>query len=247
MLCLGVGLPLASTAYITDPNALWNVVHNLCVPNEERFGVAIPCQLVDFRNGYVVLKDLVGHSHFLVIPTARVTGIESPVLRASDAPNYFAMAWRARTYVEHALDQTLPRDDIVLAVNSASARTQNQLHIHIDCVRADVRTAMHQHEATIRDSWTPLGILLVGHRYMAMKVEDEQLDRVNPFKALADGMPGARDDIRYHTLVVIGATFTADHPGFIILDDHADLATGDSASGEELQDHTCAIAKPWSE
>jgi CDP-diacylglycerol pyrophosphatase len=32
-------------------------------------------------------------------------------------------------------------------------------------------------------------------------------------------------------------------PGFVILDDHADLAHGDWASGEELQDHGCALAR----
>ena len=45
-----------------------------------------------------------------------------------------------------------------------------------------------------------------------------------------------------HTLVIVGATFPDNTSGFVLLDDHADLAAGDRASGEELQDHTCAIA-----
>jgi len=36
--------------------------------------------------------------------------------------------------------------------------------------------------------------------------------------------------------------FTPDQPGFVVLADRADAATGDRASGEELQDHACAVA-----
>lgn len=222
-------------------------MHNLCVPNEEQRGNPAPCRLVDLRdgvqNGYVVLKDLAGASQFLLIPTARIPGIESPALLAPGTPNYFADAWRSRVYVERALHRTLPRDDISLAINSVPGRSQNQLHIHIDCIRADVRATLRRHEAAIPDRWLPLGVLLAGHRYLAMRVEGADLDRVNPFKALADGVPGARDNMGQHTLVVAGAVFPNDRPGFILLDDHADPAAGNQASGEELQDHDCAVAK----
>ena len=40
--------------------------------------------------------------------------------------------------------------------------------------------------------------------------------------------------------VVVGMVFGR-VPGFIILDDHADLTHGDWGSGEELQDHACAL------
>jgi CDP-diacylglycerol pyrophosphatase len=45
----------------------------------------------------------------------------------------------------------------------------------------------------------------------------------------------------HHTLVVVGMLFAGDVPGFILLDDHADPAHGDRGSGEELQDHACAL------
>jgi len=225
-----------------DSDALWNIVHNLCVPDQQQHGTPAPCAVVDLRggvqHGYVLLKDLVGATQFLLMPTAQITGIESPAVLAPDATNYFAIAWQSRTYVEGVVHQTLPRDDVSLAVNSVYGRSQNQLHIHIDCVRSDIRDALRKSEPTIRATWAPLAAPLVGHRYLAMKVEGEQLD-VNPFKLLADGVPGARDAMGYHTLVVVGATLSDGHDGFIILDDRADTATGDTGSGEELQDHTC--------
>jgi CDP-diacylglycerol pyrophosphatase len=244
LVCLALSLAAARPSH-ADPNALWNIVHNVCVPNEEQHGNPAPCRLVDLRdgaqNGYALLKDLAGASQFLLIPTARIGGIESPALLAPGVPNYFAAAWRARTYVDRALDKTLPRDDIALAINSVAGRSQNQLHIHIDCVRTDVRAGLRQYEATVTGRWAPLGIPLAGHPYLAMRVEGQDLDRVSPFQLLADGVPGARDDMGHHTLVVVGAVFPSG-PGFVILDDRVNAAPGDRASGEELQDHACAVA-----
>jgi CDP-diacylglycerol pyrophosphatase len=246
VVCLGIGLVLAATAS-ADPNALWNIVHTKCVPNEQQHGDPAPCRLVDLsrgeQNGYVVLKDLVGATQFLLIPTARVSGIESPALLAPGAPNYFADAWRSRTYVDAILQKALPRDDISLAINSISGRSQNQLHIHVDCVRGDVHALLKQHEMAIGAHWAALGDPLAGHNYLAMKVEGANLDQINPFTLLADGVPGARQDMGYHTLVVVGATFSTGRPGFFVLDDRANPAAGDDASGEELQDHACAIGK----
>jgi len=247
-LVVGLGVMLvASGVTRADSDALWNIVHTQCVPNEEQHGTPGPCAAVDLRNGeqggYVVLKDLAGATQFLLIPTARITGIESPAVLAPDAPNYFAIAWQSRAYVDGVLHRELPRDDIALAVNSVFGRSQNQLHIHIDCVRVDVRAALRRVEPTLRSTWAPVGTALAGHPYLAMRVEGAQLDQANPFKLLANGAPGAREDMGRHTLVVVGATFSNGHVGFIILDDRADSTTGDTGSGEELQDHSCAIAK----
>jgi len=246
VVCVAVTL-VAPGVTQADSDALWNIVHTLCVPNQEQHGTPGPCAAVDLRNGeqhgYVVLKDLAGATQFLLIPTARITGIESPALLAPDAPNYFAIAWQSRAYVNGVLHRDLPRDDIALAVNSVSGRSQNQLHIHIDCIRSDVREALRKIEARIRTNWAPAGTPLAGHPYLAMRVEGAQLGQANPFTLLANGVPGAREDMGRHTLVVVGATFSNGHAGFIILDDHADPVAKDTGSGEELQDHSCAIAK----
>ena len=74
-----------------------------------------------------------------------------------------------------------------------------------------------------------------------MRITGETLAGQNPFKLLARGVPGARADMGRHTLVVVGMLFAGDVPGFIMLDDHADPAHGDWGSGEELQDHACAL------
>jgi CDP-diacylglycerol pyrophosphatase len=217
-----------------DPNALWDIVNDRCVPDQQQHGDPAPCALVDGDSA--VLKDLVGDRQFLLIPTARVTGIESPELLAPDAPNYFADAWRARSFVDERAGFTLPRDWVSLAINSEDARTQDQLHIHVDCVRADVAEALAVHADAVGPAWAPFPVPLVGDEYSAIAVEGEDID-VNPFQLLADGIAGAREDMGRQTLVVVGAYLPGGRPGFVILADHVDVALGDTAGGEALQDH----------
>lgn len=223
-----------------DPNALWNIVNGSCVPDQEQRGDPAPCAQVDLgageQGGYAVLKDLVGRTQFLLIPTARIDGIESPELLAPDAPNYFAAAWRARSFVDERAGMTLPRDWVSLAINSAEARSQNQMHIHVDCVRADVYEALIDHGAEIGSRWAPFPVPLAGHGYDAIAVSGEDLG-ANPFVLLANGIPRARSDMGDETLVVVGTVDSDGRPGFVILANEADPATGDVASGEELQDH----------
>jgi CDP-diacylglycerol pyrophosphatase len=132
---------------------------------------------------------------------------------------------------------------VSLAINSLSGRTQNQLHIHIDCVREDVRQALADHVDEVRASWTPFPVPLAGHHYSAIAVGGDDLDPVNPVTVLADGLAGARADMGSETLVVVGSVGADGQPGFVILADRADAATGNPGTGEELQDHSCSIAR----
>lgn len=141
-------LGMLSRSHAEDPDRLWQIVHDECVPNQEQHSDPAPCALVDLKEGvergHVILKDAFGDTQYLLIPTARVTGIESPDLLLPNAPNYFADAWRTRSYVEKAVRQTLPRAAIGLAINSVLSRSQNQLHVHIDCIRVDVQAALQR-------------------------------------------------------------------------------------------------------
>jgi CDP-diacylglycerol pyrophosphatase len=219
-----------------DADALWYIVSEQCVPDQQQFHSPKPCELVDLAAGYVVLKDRVGNTQFLVLPTARITGIESPEILAPDAPNTWEAAWQARHYVDERAHRTLPREAISLAINSASGRTQNQLHIHVDCTRLDVMAALREHAAAIGATWRPFPMKLSGHDYMALRIDQPDLAHVNPFALLADGIQGARAAMADYTLVAVGDT-----AGFALLAGHATGITN-RGSGEELQDHDCAAA-----
>jgi CDP-diacylglycerol pyrophosphatase len=221
-----------------DPNALWTIVHDQCVPDQETSGSPGPCSQVNIgageQRGYAVLKDLVGATQFLLIPTERIAGIESATLLEPNAPNYFAAAWDARTFVDVRAGVEIPRDWISLAINSAVARSQNQLHIHIDCVRADIRETVNRRIADVGPDWAPFPESLSGHQYRAMWVDGETLYATNPVQLLAK----QADDMGLETLVVLGAYLPDGKPGFVLLASRADPAAGNPGAGEQLQDHT---------
>jgi CDP-diacylglycerol pyrophosphatase len=234
----------AFPALAADADALWQVVGGQCVPGQQARHDPGPCLSVDLAGGYAVLKDQSGATQVLVIPTTRITGIESPALLGPASPNYWADAWNARRQVETFAHREIPREDLALAVNSVFARSQDQLHIHVDCLRPDVRDALNTAVERIGAKWTPMSVSLAGHRYRAMRIAGEDLGASDPFKLLADGDPTARADMAVETLVVAGAVFEDGSPGFILLSDRADPETHDPAAGESLMDHSCAVLRP---
>ena len=71
------------------------------------------------EHGDAVLKDRCGATHYLLIPTARRTGVESPELLRDDEPDYFGDAWAARDRVIAASGRSDVRtDELGLAINS---------------------------------------------------------------------------------------------------------------------------------
>lgn len=219
-----------------DADTLWRIVNDQCVADLLHSRDPAPCAAVDLsagpERGYAIFKDNLGPRQYLLIPTARIPGIESPALLAPDATNYFAAAWAARSFTEAAAGGSLPRDWLSLAINSAASRTQNQLHIHIDCVRADVHAALAEHSGGVGSTWAPFPAPLAGQTYSAIAVDGEALS-INPFRLLADATDDG--DLGASTLVVVGS-YRGGRPGFVILADRAEQA-GDIAAGERLQDH----------
>jgi CDP-diacylglycerol pyrophosphatase len=227
-------------------NALWEIVHNVCVPGQSQHNDPKPCLQVELNggieSGFAILRDPRGGAQFLLIPTTRISGIESPIVRGPNATNYFAGAWEVRSYMNEALHQTLPRDGIGLAINSAVSRSQDQLHIHFSCIRADVLEALYKNERTVGNRWALFNAPFFGHYYLAMWVPGEHLSTHNPFRLLAEGLPEATRDMGDRTLVVVGLTRSDGTKGFVILTDRVNKESDDLANGEELLDHACHIA-----
>ncbi|SAL57927.1 CDP-diacylglycerol pyrophosphatase [Caballeronia telluris] len=231
----------APCARAHNPNALWEIVHDSCVPAAEGADIAQKCIDVNLAGGYAVLKDIVGVAQYLLIPTTRIGGIESADLLVPGTPNYFRAAWQARRFVDEALDRDMPRDTLSLAINSAYGRTQNQLHIHIDCLAPDVVAALREYGPRAGTDWSPFPVLLRGHAYRIRRIDDADLARTDPFKLLAPDVAREGQVMAEQTLLLAGATLRDGTPAFYLLNDH--VKPGDWASSEELQDHSCAVAK----
>jgi CDP-diacylglycerol pyrophosphatase len=234
-------IPAASAE---DRMALWRIVHDRCVIDQQAHGAPAPCAFVDIsageENGVAILKDLNGVAQHLAIPTRRIAGVESPEILNANMPNYWRSAWSARSYLDARLPHELPRDAIGLAINAASRRSQDQFHIHIDCVAPDVREALVAYRAKLSAAWHVLPFQLRGRRYWARRLDSGDLSDAAPFRLLAEGVAGAKDDMADETLVAIGATFAPTIPGFILLADRADPDAG--GHGEDLLDARCAVA-----
>jgi CDP-diacylglycerol pyrophosphatase len=221
-----------------DRKALWQIVKDVCVPDMRLRGKPAPCASVDLRRGFVVLDNIAGRRQILLIPTSRLTGIEDPQLLSPTAPNYWQAAWEARAILAQRLGHQVAREAVGLAVNSVLARTQDQLHIHVDCLRSDVAAELRVRGDAIGAHWSDLPIPLAGQRYRAMRVMGYELGSRDPFKLLAAD-PIAHADMGEQTLVVAGYRTRHGKPGFLLLSDRADPSTGDRAHGEDLLDHGC--------
>ncbi|GAN53862.1 CDP-diacylglycerol diphosphatase [Tanticharoenia sakaeratensis] len=231
-------LAIGSTTAVLarDPDKLWKIVHDRCALHPDH---PTPCTFYDEAHGDALLHSLEGRGQYLLIPTARVPGMESPILLDPATPDYFAEAWDARARVGEAYGRTIPDTDISLAINSKPGRSQNQLHIHIDCIRPDVRQQLLAMVPHIGTKWQPLPQAILGVRYRAIWQPDL---KTSPFRVLASSLRDPGTEMRDHTLVAWPATRPDGQAGFVLLDDHAHGL--DFASGEIVQDHSCAILKP---
>ena len=235
---------VSAPAARADGTVLWRLVSQRCVPGQLARHDPAPCVLVHLdggtERGWAVLKDIRGVSQFLLIPTAKRTGIESPELLAEGEPNYFAAAWSQHDRVGAAMGHALRRTDIALAINSRLARSQSQLHIHIDCIRPDIRDLIAQYQGQLSTGWQPFPVPLAGHRYFALRLAGETLTQ-DPFKLVAARLHDPVEEMPRQTLVLAGAQFP-DGPGFVLLDGEVRLLHGDLGGGEDLQDHSCRLA-----
>lgn len=160
--------------------------------------------------------------------------MESPQLFEPGTPNYFAAAWAARDLVAAVVGRGIPRTAVGMALNPKHARSQDQFHIHIECIRKDVAKTLQMAAPAIGGSWSPLAI--GAWSYAALRIMGEDLAGSDPIALLADKLPAAKAAMGDYTLVVAGMDFN-EGPGFIAL-----ASTG--PAGELLLDSTCAVAAP---
>jgi CDP-diacylglycerol pyrophosphatase len=233
-----LGLLAAGAAPCANRDALRQIVLEQCVAHWLQQHIPAPCERVFLagpqqqNSGYAVLADRKGGAHFLLIPTRVISGIESPALLEPSAPNYFSAAWQARDRIAAAMGRPVPRSAVGLAVNPLHARSQDQLHIHIECLSPDVARAISRAAERISGTWSPVTIR--GSSYSAVRILGEDLDGANPFRILADRMPQPNRAMADFTLVIAGMQFDSG-PGFILL-------AGTGPAGELLLDSTCDIA-----
>ncbi|RFU44839.1 CDP-diacylglycerol diphosphatase [Paraburkholderia sp. DHOC27] len=235
---VAVTLAATSCAHIAalDPDALWKIVGGQCVPQEEAMGRPGQCTLVNLSEHYAILKDISGVTQHLLIPTDRITGIESPAILTPNAPDYWVDGWNERKVVSDSLGEPLADNQFGLEINSKYRRTQQQLHIHMDCMRADVTQtlAAFRHAPPGTWQWDTLD----GARYRIMRVTSlTQND--NPFRIVARDHPDAQA-MATQTILVTGAGPSTAQDGWLVVNSGMDV-DGGSGTAEGLLDHKCRL------
>jgi CDP-diacylglycerol pyrophosphatase len=220
-----------------DPDALWKIVGGQCVPEAQASGRPGQCTSVDLAGHYAILKDIFGRTQHLLIPTERVTGIESPSILDADAPDYWADGWSSRKVVEATLKAPLAANQFGLEINSEFRRSQQQLHIHMDCMRTDVIDALaaYRHDQPGQWRWETLG----GVRYRIMRVTSLTQDN-DPFRIVARDHRDPQA-MATQTILVTGAGPSVDQDGWLVLNSGLDVDNG-TGTAEGLLDHACKLA-----
>ena len=240
-LSLTTAVALAQTG---ERGLLWHVVQ-ACLVNARITGAVFPCLDVDVSKGeeagFAVVRAPLDTTHIVVVPTVRIEGVEAPRLQEADAANYFNDAWQARHFVEEKAPRGLQRDDIGLALNSRPGRSQDQLHIHVDCVEPDVRDALRKHAAGLpADTWAHLPVALQGNRYWVRRLTSPDLSGVNIFRLVNTGLHVAEENRAKVTIVLAGASFEPGATGFYLLAALALHRRHMEGHGEILLNHSCS-------
>ncbi|GJD84443.1 CDP-diacylglycerol diphosphatase [Methylobacterium haplocladii] len=227
----------AAAAEVTR-DTLW-VVTRTCVAAQSTFGKPFPCLRVDLGNaatpGFAVLKAPLLKTEVVVMPIAKIVGLEDMSLRSAAGAAYWRATMGSRHYVTDSLNGRLDLRNVGMAVNSRGGRSQDQLHIHLDCVQPAVRAILRSHAGAFTREWSLLPFPLEHERYYGRMIPETALEDLNPFAALAH-LPGSHD-LRRTSFALIETS--ADDPvrGAYLLayraaDSHA----------ERLLDHDCALA-----
>jgi len=174
------------------------------------------------------------------MPTARITGMESPALLEPATSNFFSQAWNARHFMADKYGKPIDDSNVSLAINSQYGRSQNQLHIHISCLLPQVKTTLSKDGAQMGYNWQELPDKLLGHTYLARKVTQAELNEKGAFRLLAEGVPEADKKMGHFGMAMVSL------PGgdFLLLASERDLLKLNNASTEEIQDHKCAVLDP---
>jgi CDP-diacylglycerol pyrophosphatase len=192
---------------------------------------------VDEQAGFVVLKDRNGPLQYLLMPSGKITGIESPQVLRPDSANFFVLAWQARHFMADKRGKPIDDANISLAINSEYGRTQNQLHIHISCLQPAVKTRLAELEGDFSEQWQPLPGGLLGHDYLARRASAAELKQLGAFRLLAQGVEGSSENMGSY-----GMAMTALPGGdFLLLAVKRNLWQLNLASAEEIQDHSCQV------
>ncbi len=220
--------PVDVCAIPSGPDALWALA-KCC---SKTLSGNRDCREYDPRYDYIILKDNAPTKtdSYMIIPTRRVTGIEDRLVFSMPFLDFWEYGWeRSRQYPGVAAWRT------GMAINSARSRSQNQLHIHISCVRSDVSKILAENDKEIGTYPTEVTMLQMpphNNTYRVLKVSRLSGDR-SPFIVI-QAIPSVAMHMAEQSIAVVGSHKRDE---YYVLETYYHGA--DSGAAEELLDESC--------
>ncbi|MGP1956326.1 MAG: CDP-diacylglycerol diphosphatase [Arsenophonus sp. NC-PE1-MAG3] len=221
-----------------NSDKLWQTINQQCIPEFKNGNLHQPCIKVDQKNLYVIFKDMKGPLHNLLLPLDKISGIESPILQQKNTKNYFILAWQNRALFIKSASKPINEKFLSLAINSKYGRSQDQLHIHLACLKPEVYQIIKENEDTITTSWQPLKDKINNHQYMAIKVPAFYINKISPFIYLEKYAVEQDSDISYYGLAMMPSTQKNE---FILLTTRFKLLDLNFGSVGAIQDYQCKL------
>ncbi|WER48472.1 CDP-diacylglycerol diphosphatase [Cupriavidus sp. WKF15] len=220
-------------------DSLWQHVQERClVPERERHA---DCAVVDRERGLVLYKDALGPSHYLVIPDHKVTGVDDPALWESGTGNQWAFGWEARDIVSKAIGKRVPDNLVGLAVNSRASRSQDQLHIHLDCIGEAARAFIADHAGQASEGWAEFRFQGKPVRAVLIPSSDDTL-RFNAFDAVRTSLPQT-GRVTDRGVFVTYVSRQDGRSGFLVVDQPVDAASGSTGHASDFLDRACRLGR----
>jgi CDP-diacylglycerol pyrophosphatase len=214
-----------------DRQALWSVIRTACVP-ASYFGLTLPCAKVNRDRGYAVIKSPAPYGlSFIVTPVVPVAGIESLATTTGDTNRLWLAAWEERDLLERAAKHKINWSDVVLAVNSKSTRSQDQLHIHLGCIKSSIRDFLAVEPSSTGENWQSAHPSSINVSFFVKLLPEEDIRR-DLFKLVFDELPGGRLFAEKQTIALAGVT-RGSWRGFAL------IVTLDAVSAEEFIARDC--------
>ncbi|MBD2614311.1 CDP-diacylglycerol diphosphatase [Nostoc punctiforme FACHB-252] len=221
----------------SDRDFLWQKVQQ-CVANQQgQPPKPDPCLYVDLNKRYVVANGS-NPVEYLLLPTDKIEGIEDPNISRSNSIPYWQYAWEeARKYVPTKKPQVQYRNQYGLAINSQQARNQDQLHIHMSCIKQSVSMQLEKDDNQIPNgNFNNFILTLENNQYNIMKLDNDSLtNNNNPFYLVNRSLASSQK-MADQSIAVVGRR----RGGYYILNTESDATKGYKAAAEKLLDEDCS-------
>ena len=240
-----LSLTTISNSKITgnDPrNMLWEQVKK-CSINQRELHKPYPCVYVDIDNKYVIANGS-EPGDYLLLPTDQISGIESHQISRLNSRNYWQYAWNKaidKDYIRSKAPQVKFPEQIGLAINSPQARHQDQLYIHLSCIKKTVSDELDKAEknSEITDRFqSQTYVYLENQNYSVRFLDNDSLSNSNNPFLLVKEFVGEKK-MGYQSIAVVGRK----QRGFYVLKAESDAQNAYKAAAEKLLDEDCSTQK----